>query len=88
MNLLCVGGPRSGRVVLDNGPVYKFNADQALSELDAGDGLVVLVSSHRYVKQRFHYNRQDADVYFWEYANPNIGMELIMDALSNLGETK
>jgi hypothetical protein len=88
MNLLCVGGPRGGRIVSDNGPVYKFHADQVLSELEAGDGLVVMVSSYRYVKQRFHYNRQDADVYFWEHSNPKEGMELIMDALSNLGETK
>jgi hypothetical protein len=88
MRILCVGGPRSGRVVLDNGPVYKFHADQVLSELETDDGHVVAVSSYRYIKKQFHYNGRVADVYFWEYSNSNIGMELIMDALSNLGETK
>jgi hypothetical protein len=88
MNLLCVGGPRSGRIVSDNGPVYKFHADQVLSELKAGDGLVVMVSSYRYIKKQFHYNKRVADVYFWEHSDSNIGMELIMDALSNLGEYK
>ena len=88
MNLLCVGGPRSGRVVSDNGPVYKFHADQILSELETDDGHVVAVSSYRYIKKQFHYNRRVADVYFWEHADSNVGMELIMDALSNLGGTK
>jgi len=88
MKLLCVGGPRSGRVVFDNGPVYKFHADQILSELETDDGHVVAVSSYRYIKKQFHYNRKIADVYFWEYADSNVGMELIMEALSNLGETK
>jgi|GEM_PF-4489614 len=88
MNLLCVGGPKGGRVVSDNGPVYKFHTDQVLSELEAGDGLVVMVSSYRYIKKQFHYNGRVADVYFWEHADSNVGMELIMDALSNLGETK
>ena len=88
MKLLCVGGPRGGRVVSDNGPVYKFHADQILSELETDDGHVVAVSSYRYIKKQFHYNRRVADVYFWEYADSNVGMELIMDALGNLGETK
>ena len=88
MNLLCVGGPRGGRVVSDFGVEYKFHADQALSELEAGDGLVVMVSSYRYIKRQFHYNRRVADVYLWEHSDPKEGMELIMDTLNNLGETK
>jgi hypothetical protein len=88
MRILCVGGPRSGRVVSYNGPVYKFHADQILSELETDDGHVVAVSSYRYIKKQFHYNGRVADVYFWEYAESNIGMELIVEALSNLGETK
>jgi hypothetical protein len=51
MNLLCVGGPRSGRIVSDNGPVYKFHADQILSELETDDGHVAAVSSYRYIKK-------------------------------------
>jgi len=85
MNLLCVGGPRSGRVVSDNGPVYKFHADQILSELETDDGLVVNVSNYRYIKRQFHYNRRVADVYLWEHSDPKEGMELIMDTLNNLG---
>ena len=85
MRILCVGGPRSGRVVSDNGPVYKFHADQILSELETDDGLVVNVSNYRYIKRQFHYNRRVADVYLWEHSDPKEGMELIMDTLNNLG---
>jgi hypothetical protein len=88
MNLLCVGGPRGGRVVSDFGVEYRFPIDQILLEMDVGDGLVVNVSNYRYIKRQFHYNRRVADVYLWEHSDPKEGMELIMDALSNLGETK
>jgi len=66
--------------------VYKFHSEQLLSELETDDGYVVEVSSYRYIKKQFRYNKMVADVYFWEYADPS--MELILDALSNLGETK
>jgi hypothetical protein len=84
MKLLCVGGPRSGRIVSDSGVEYRFHADQILSELETDDGHVVAVSSYRYIKKQFHYNRRVADVYFWEYADSNVGMELIMDAINHL----
>ena len=84
MRILCVGGPRSGRVVSDNGPVYKFHTDQILTELETDDGHVVAVSSYRYIKKQFHYNGRIANVYFWEYAESNIGMELIVDAINHL----
>jgi hypothetical protein len=85
MRILCVGGPRGGRVVSDNGPVCKFRADQILSELETDDGLVVNVSNYRYIKRQFHYNRRVADIYLWEHSDPKEGMELIMDTLNNLG---
>ena len=88
MNLLCGGGPRSGRVVSDLGVECRFPIDQILSELEVGDGLVVKVSNYRYIKKQFYYNRKVADVYLWEHSDPKEGMELIMDTLSNLGETK
>jgi hypothetical protein len=88
MRILCVGGPRGGQVVSDNGVEYRFPIDQILLEMNVGDGHVVAVSSYRYIKKQFHYNGRVADVYFWEYAESNIGMELIMEALSNLGGTK
>lgn len=84
MRILCIGGPRAGRVVNDNGPVYKFPADQILSELETDDGHVVAVSSYRYIKKQFQYNGRVADVYLWEYADSNVGMELIMDAINHL----
>jgi hypothetical protein len=88
MNLLCVGGPRGGRVVSDLGVECRFPIDQILLGMDVGDGLVVKISNYRYIKRQFHYNGRVADVYLWEHSNPNVGMELIMDALGNLGETK
>jgi hypothetical protein len=88
MNILCVGGPREGRVVSDLGVEYRFPINQILLEMDVGDGLVVQVSNYRYIKKQFHYNKKVADVYLWEHSDPKDGMELIMGALSNLGGTK
>jgi len=85
MRILCVGGPRGGRVVSDLGVECRFPIDRILSELEAGDGLVVNVSNYRYIKRQFHYNRRVADVYLWEHSDPKEGMELIMDTLNNLG---